>query len=113
MIRYFHGQEYIATGLQPYRRRDGKLTNLVVWQSACPECGEAFTFTAPALKVKFEPNRHEEGISAGEGTRGADTIIAVLLSRMAERGFDGNRTTVQPAINAVLIRMREKGYANN
>lgn len=52
---------------------------------------------------------HEQGIPAGEGTRGADGLIEAVATRLEARGATPpSRTTVQEAVNAVLRRLRER-----
>jgi hypothetical protein len=57
MRRDHKGQVYEVVESRPYRRRDGSETALLIWQTACAECCEAFTFTTPADLARFEPNR--------------------------------------------------------
>ncbi len=50
---------------------------------------------------------HEEGLPEGKGTEGAEGLIKKVLSRLQERGVNaGDRSTVQPHVNAVLKRLR-------
>lgn len=51
---------------------------------------------------------HSDGIPEGQGTEGTDTIIEQVLTRLSERGIATApaRSTVQPAVNAVLRRLR-------
>ncbi|MDZ4054615.1 MAG: hypothetical protein U1A07_25840 [Phenylobacterium sp.] len=51
---------------------------------------------------------HEEGMPAGEGTRGQDELIAAVEDRLSGRGLEApSRTTVQETAKAVLLRLRE------
>lgn len=55
--RLYHGQAYVAVSREPYTRRDGSTTELVVWESLCARCGEPFTFKTPTGASKWQPNR--------------------------------------------------------
>ena len=57
LLKEFRGQRYLNIGTRDYRRSDGSLTTLQVWQSHCAECGEAFEFATPSRARRFEPNR--------------------------------------------------------
>lgn len=66
-IHLHDGQWFVEVERKLHRRRDGILTTLIVWRSQCCECGSYFTFTAPALASKFQPNRrcamhHQPGV---------------------------------------------------
>lgn len=50
---------------------------------------------------------HEEGIPAGEGPEGQDAVIGAIEDRLAAKGMESlGRTTVQPIVRAVLLRLR-------
>ncbi len=51
------GQLYTAIELLEHERRDGETTMLLRWLSTCTQCGSPFSFTAPALASRFQPNR--------------------------------------------------------
>lgn len=51
------GQTYRCVGEEPYTRRDGTDTTLMVWESECAKCGQAFKFKTPVAASKFIPNR--------------------------------------------------------
>lgn len=53
----YKGQVYGRLGMVPHICRDGRETTLVIWGSICAHCKARFTFTAPALAKKFQPNR--------------------------------------------------------
>lgn len=55
--REYLGQVYVEVERFTRPRRDGSVSEIIVWQSACPECGEAFTCTSPAAASKFAPSR--------------------------------------------------------
>lgn len=57
LTRDYGGQLFEQVGVDPHTRVDGSRTQLIVWQSACMECGEAFTFRTPIAASKFQPNR--------------------------------------------------------
>jgi hypothetical protein len=50
------GQPYLLMGIEPYRRRDGKPSRVLLWRSWCAECGETFDFKAPHRKLR-DPSR--------------------------------------------------------
>lgn len=53
---------------------------------------------------------HEVGLPAGEAAEGQDVIFEAIDARLIERDLDGlSRTTVQPVIRAVLMRLRQAG----
>lgn len=54
-VREHKGQRYTCTASVPFTRRDGTVSAVLTWQSACADCGEAFAFRAGA--TKWEPNR--------------------------------------------------------
>ena len=54
--RDYKDQKYLCVSVEPYTRRDGTQTALLLWESQCAECGEPFSFKAPN-RDKFEPNR--------------------------------------------------------
>ena len=35
-------QQYECVATRPYQRVDGKMTNLAIWRTNCPDCGGAF-----------------------------------------------------------------------
>ena len=55
--RFYDGQRYDLVRTEPYTRTDGSQTELSVWQSECPVCGEAFEVRTPKRARKSEPNR--------------------------------------------------------
>ena len=55
--RTYSGQEYTCVGVEPYRRRDGTETMLLVWQSHCAKCGEPFQCRTPVAAKVFAPSR--------------------------------------------------------
>jgi hypothetical protein len=50
------GQRYELTGFKPHTCRDGRETQLLIWQSTCPTCGAPFETTTPCRRLK-DPNR--------------------------------------------------------
>ena len=57
LTNFYDGQRYELVRTAPYRRTDGGETELSVWQSECPVCGEVFEVRTPGRAQKFEPNR--------------------------------------------------------
>lgn len=55
--REYLGQQYLEVERFTRPRRDGSVSEIIVWQSACPECGTPFTCTTPATATTFKPNR--------------------------------------------------------
>ena len=55
--RFYDGQRYDLVRTEPYTRTEGSQTELSVWQSECPVCGEAFEVRTPKRARRFEPNR--------------------------------------------------------
>jgi hypothetical protein len=41
------GRRFVCIGAQPYTRKDGSETALLVWQAQCVECGAPFTIKTP------------------------------------------------------------------
>lgn len=35
-------QRYECVATRPYQRVDGKMTNIAIWRTNCPDCGESF-----------------------------------------------------------------------
>lgn len=56
-IRTEKGQRYEVVDTFGRPRRDGTVATILVWQSSCAQCREAFQFTTPASSSKFQPNR--------------------------------------------------------
>lgn len=57
MHKIYNGQRYDFVRAEPYVRRDGTDTELLVWRSHCAHCGERFTLRTPRGSPKFMPNR--------------------------------------------------------
>ena len=57
LTKFYDGQRYELVGTEPYTRTDGGETELSVWQSECPVCGEVFEVRTLGRAQKFEPNR--------------------------------------------------------
>jgi len=53
----YRGQRYVRIGVRPHVRADGTETQLAVWESRCPVCGEPFTIETTRLRRLREPNR--------------------------------------------------------
>lgn len=64
----------------------------------------------PAWVAELAAFVHEEGISAGKGTEGADDLIVAVANRLAARGLEApSRSTVQETARSVLLRLRGAG----
>ena len=59
MKKVYGNQTYFCIGDEPYTRKDGGQTRLLLWQSPCYTCGALFIFKTPASEsaLKFSPNR--------------------------------------------------------
>lgn len=55
--RLYNGQLYVAIATRPHTCLDGRETILAIWESACADCGAAFTTTTPLHASRFEPSR--------------------------------------------------------
>jgi len=63
----------------------------------------------PAFAEELAIHIHENGIPEGTGSDGQGEIINALLQRLADRGHDASRTTIQPVIQSVIARLRAAG----
>lgn len=43
--------------IEPYKRKDGTMTEIKVWKSNCKVCGEEFRISTPAYAEKLEDSR--------------------------------------------------------
>ena len=55
--RFIDGQRYDCVGSEPYTRRDGRQTTLLVWETRCPVCNQPFELRTPAQSRNFTPSR--------------------------------------------------------
>jgi len=62
------GQRYEMVRTEPYRRKDGRMTTLIVWQSWCAETGHPFELTTP-LRRKWINRRCREHRAPGRAVR--------------------------------------------
>ncbi len=53
----FRGQEYQSFGTEKHEAKDGRILDLTVWWSSCPECGSRFSFTNSGHALPRFPNR--------------------------------------------------------
>ena len=58
------GQRYEVVRTEPYRRKDGRMTTLIVWQSWCPETGHPFELKT-GLRTKSINRRCREHRAPG------------------------------------------------
>ncbi|MFA1626064.1 hypothetical protein ACDY96_25920 [Rhizobium mongolense] len=56
-IATFNGQTYTCVGVTAHERANRRVTELAIWESRCPECGEAFTFQTSVTRGIVSPNR--------------------------------------------------------
>lgn len=52
----YDGQVYRLIAREPYTRKDGWQTTLLVWSSPCAQCGSLFQLRSP-IRGRFQPNR--------------------------------------------------------
>ncbi len=57
VIKLYRGQRYELVRTEPYTRVDGGHTNLAIWRSACPRCGETFETRTSVRARKFGNRR--------------------------------------------------------
>lgn len=105
----FHLQ---AFGVKFHRDDIRRMVPAAFLPSAAPEPqrsgGRSMSRDWPEWVAEIVAYIHEEGIPKGEGTRGADSLIEAVASRLEARGASQpSRSTVQEAVNAVLRRLRE------
>jgi hypothetical protein len=55
--RWVGEQVYTKVGREHYARRDGRVTDLILWESHCGDCGARFIVKVPVGARRFEPNR--------------------------------------------------------
>lgn len=53
----YKGQLYRRIAMRPHIRSDGTVTELAIWESRCPVCGEKFAITTSRTTRLREPNR--------------------------------------------------------
>ncbi len=53
----FNEQEYRCIGVTAHERANGRMTELAIWESRCPECGDPFTFQTSVTRGIVSPNR--------------------------------------------------------
>jgi hypothetical protein len=73
-------QEYELADVEPYRRKDGRKTQLLVWSTSCPVCGASFQIKT-ALKSNGVNRRCAECRTPGKpvkGKRGRKIKLAVM-----------------------------------
>ena len=51
------GLVFRLVGEEPYRKKDGSMTKLRVWTSACKVCDETFTVSTPGNADKQEDSK--------------------------------------------------------
>lgn len=68
----YDGQRYVLIGSEPYRRKDGQLSVILSWKSACPECGDPFVVTTGLVIRHLNrrcPLHHKKGQPVASGKR--------------------------------------------
>jgi hypothetical protein len=53
----YRGQRYRRIGIKDHIRANGTATQVAVWQSQCPACGEMFEFFSSRTTRLQNPNR--------------------------------------------------------
>jgi len=61
----------------------------------------------PAFAEELAAYIHEAGIPPGTGSDGQGEMIDAILQRLQNRDVEASRTTIQPAIQATLDRLRK------
>lgn len=64
------GQRYEVVRTEPHRRKDGRMTTLIVWRTWCAETGHPFELTTP-LKSKSINRRCPEHRAPGQAVSAA------------------------------------------
>jgi hypothetical protein len=81
---------------------------VVASETPRPSGGRSMSPHWPDWVAELVATIHEDGIPEGRGTDGTDQLITRLADGLAKRGKEGPaRSTVQPAVHAVLRRMRD------
>lgn len=79
-------------------------------QTATESSGRKMSELWPDWVAELSHYIHEEGYPAGQGSAGAEMLIAAIETRLAERGLTApGRATVQVTVKAVLQRHRSAG----
>lgn len=55
-VKKYKNQTYQCVEVEPYTRRDGTESVVLVWETACADCGRTFSFTTPNRRW-FSPSR--------------------------------------------------------
>jgi hypothetical protein len=53
----YRGQTYTRIAIRPHIRADGSTTRVATWESRCPTCGAAFTFSSSRTTSLRWPTR--------------------------------------------------------
>ena len=69
-VLMIEGQRYEVARTEPHRRKDGRMTTLIVWQTWCAETGHPFELTTP-LKTKSINRRCPEHRAPGRAVSAA------------------------------------------
>lgn len=73
-------QPFELVGIEPHTRRDGLITQLLVWNSTCAECGEPIACRTPGM-TSWLSRRCGECRKPGKpvkGKRGRKVTITVI-----------------------------------
>lgn len=75
-------QEYELSRFEPYTRDDGRQSTLLVWETTCPSCAEAFLVKS-TLTVRWLVRRCVDCAKPGkpvQGKRGRNVKVVVFYA---------------------------------
>ncbi len=102
--RVHRGQKYLCVAAEPYTRRDGAESALLVWESHCKRCDEVFAFKTPNSE-KFQPNRrcqaHRRRFGSGPVT--APPVPQRQDSRSSRPDYTARNQGTVPLLDHELI----------
>jgi hypothetical protein len=59
LVLLIDDQRYELVTTEPYQRADGEWTSVLIWRSACVDCGAPFTFTTSKAVPRWLNRRCE------------------------------------------------------
>ena len=101
-------ESLLASESNPKPKQSSDVSNAApVTKSAEPSGGRRRSENWSDWIAELTAYIHEEGIPAGSGVEGQDSLIAAIDERLRGEGL--SRSTVQPVVRAVLKRLRSAG----
>lgn len=83
-------QAYQLAASEPYRRKDGSASHLLVWHTECPKCSQGFMLktglVSVALNRRCEVCRKRTRSPVSGKRRGKKVAVKVLSVPTADRG---------------------------